>query len=844
MVDLVALASPLWSRLATVALASALPAISMAQASGLAAPRSGTGGAANSASGQAAATPVAGAMQLKVRRLSDSVELVIEGAGMAPQLRQSGGATGWQGDLTVASPSGLRVGPQRLSIPELGFQTITFDGSGSNYRIGINPVAGAPLGRPVVSADGENLIISFPATAQVSLPVARFNARQPGAIPQPSYAPPLQPRAVAPPLGDMAVGTMTIRNLAYVNVSGAPVTMTLKNAPAKEALMALARLGGYGFAWVENPQPDIELSRTQLGPGGTAAGASRTETVIPGDKAAPVTIAFRGESYARAFNIVLLAAGLQAKKEGNTIFAGFNVLTKSFGSQLSKVYRLNQVGPNSAADFLANLGATVTKTNTVTTAISSGVSEATAVSGATSVQNTQSSTQTKVEAYGANTGPLIGLRATTDTRLSTITLFGDPSVVSIAEQYLRQLDLRQRQVALSVKILDVNLSNDTEIDNSFAFRFGNNFIVNDSGRLIGAFGRNLPPSEASFNRQSSGPLESIEQTSSSQSSSSLVIDRSRDLSFTRSQLRDINSELDSATGFKLASAGDQLVVTPIDSSSNILTQSTQRSIERIISRNIGRKVSTSRASGSAFDSSISGSLRPNPGSLYSDNSFFDFVQAQITSSNTRILASPTLILQEGNEPYGPDSDGTRLSADGKIGRSRTNEAFVRVGTQFVTAYDVKQDINGNNFCQPVFGNAGLTFGAKVDKIDDNGFVTFGLSPEISAPVGSQRVGNCGDITLISDRLLDTGKLRVRDGQTLILTGVISETDRTVVSKWPILGDIPLIGQFFRITGGEKTKNELVIMVTPRIIQDGEGGSYGYGYRPSTRYAQDVMNQIP
>ena len=98
--------------------------------------------------------------------------------------------------------------------------------------------------------------------------------------------------------------------------------------------------------------------------------------------------------------------------------------------------------------------------------------------------------------------------------------------------------------------------------------------------------------------------------------------------------------------------------------------------------------------------------------------------------------------------------------------------------------------------------------------------------------------------MISDRLLDTGKLRVRDGQTLILTGVISETDRTVVSKWPILGDIPVIGQFFRITGGEKTKNELVIMVTPRIIQDCESGSYGYGYRPSTRYAQDVMNQIP
>jgi type IV pilus assembly protein PilQ len=141
-----------------------------------------------------------------------------------------------------------------------------------------------------------------------------------------------------------------------------------------------------------------------------------------------------------------------------------------------------------------------------------------------------------------------------------------------------------------------------------------------------------------------------------------------------------------------------------------------------------------------------------------------------------------------------------VSADGKIGRSRSNEAYVRVGTQYVTSYVIKQDVNGNNFCEPKFGNAGLTFGAKVDKIDDNGFVTFGLSPEISAPVGSQRAGNCGDITLINDRLLDTGKLRVRDGQTLILTGVISETDRSIVTKWPILGDIPLIGQFFRRSG--------------------------------------------
>ena len=118
-----------------------LPAIALAEAAVHAAPRAsgGNGSAAGAPSANAPAVPTAGPLQLKVRRLRDSVELVIEGAGLAPQLQQSSGANGWQGLLTTATPSGLRVGPQRLSLPELGFQTITLDGSGSSYRVGVTP---------------------------------------------------------------------------------------------------------------------------------------------------------------------------------------------------------------------------------------------------------------------------------------------------------------------------------------------------------------------------------------------------------------------------------------------------------------------------------------------------------------------------------------------------------------------------------------------------------------------------------------------------------------------------------------------------------------------------------
>ncbi|MCU0529392.1 MAG: general secretion pathway protein D, partial [Cyanobium sp. Prado107] len=280
----------------------------------------------------------AGPLQLNVRRFPDAVELVIEGAGASPQLQQSTTPSGWQGRLQLASPSGLRSGPQRLSLPELGFQSVSLGGSGSSYLLQVDAAPGMTLGRPVVSSDGRDLILTFASPVpQARLQVNRPNLTQPGAVPLPTYAPPLQPRAVAPPLGDMAVGTMTMRAPGYLNVSGPPVTMTLRNAPAKDALMALAQLGGYGFAYVEDPV--------------STQGAPVTAT-SPGPGSRPISVAFRNESYATAINTTLLSAGLQGKREGNVIFAGPNALGSGIGAQVSRVYRLNQVGPNAAADYL------------------------------------------------------------------------------------------------------------------------------------------------------------------------------------------------------------------------------------------------------------------------------------------------------------------------------------------------------------------------------------------------------------------------------------------------------------------------------------------------------------
>ena len=63
------------------------------------------------------------------------------------------------------------------------------------------------------------------------------------------------------------------------------------------------------------------------------------------------------------------------------------------------------------------------------------------------------------------------------------------------------------------------------------------------------------------------------------------------------------------------------------------------------------------------------------------------------------------------------------------------------------------------------------------------------------------------------------QLRVQDGQSIIIGGLIVETQDRTTGKIPILGDIPLIGQLFRTRSARETKTEVVIVITPHIVTD-------------------------
>jgi pilus assembly protein CpaC len=64
----------------------------------------------------------------------------------------------------------------------------------------------------------------------------------------------------------------------------------------------------------------------------------------------------------------------------------------------------------------------------------------------------------------------------------------------------------------------------------------------------------------------------------------------------------------------------------------------------------------------------------------------------------------------------------------------------------------------------------------------------------------------------------TTVIELADGQTFAIAGILSETARESVAKYPVLGDIPILGALFRSKSFQKKETELVIMVTPHLVK--------------------------
>ncbi len=184
----------------------------------------------------------------------------------------------------------------------------------------------------------------------------------------------------------------------------------------------------------------------------------------------------------------------------------------------------------------------------------------------------------------------------------------------------------------------------------------------------------------------------------------------------------------------------------------------------------------------------------------------------LSTEKARILANPKLIVTNGKEST----------------IDLTQDYLESVDVEFLQT----SGAGAAAVAQKTY-NIGSDQGLKVSFtpfISPEGYVTLNIVPEYSTQAGQitdieyDEEGNRSPYiaaTLLARRNLDIKNVRIKDGETLIIGGLIQETTNKSVSKIPILGDLPGIGAAFRSSTSEKVKTELVIMITPKIIKDNE-----------------------
>ncbi len=588
--------------------------------------------------------------------------------------------------------------------------------------------------------------------------------------PQTPSAPTL-PRAVAPPVGDIAISNIdaSAEKVKFERNITVPRVL-LREASAREVLMTLANYAGYNVVFTSAQGETNATSQT-------------------------VSLEFTNESVENIFNAVLLISGLQANRQGKTIFVGAQ-LPQGARNLISRTLRLNQVKAVNAATFLATQGAEyqrlVSKTEDIVDPLTGrvvGRRDVPATLEAIKPQNTQGSQAALL---------LTGLRIAADDRLNSINLIGEPRQVQIATSLLTQLDARRRQVVVNVKVIDVNLLNTDRFNSSFSFGFNDGFFVQDNGAAVLNFGNINPPTSSTVGRPGAfaQPVVPIFDIISGTGTAEIqpFFDIQNGAPFGRVN-RGPNDFSGGLTPYSRPSFGR--TVNPFQPGLSDITIDPETGI-------------------------IEYEYEP-PTLFQYPQRFLMTLQASIQTGNAKILTDPSLVVQEGQQ------------------------ATVKLTEKVLESVQTSVDpLSGERTTTPVLADAGLTLAVNVDQVDDNGFISLSVSPTIASP-GSPIQFNSGGLTIntltpLIRRELTSGLIRLRDGQSLILSGIIQERQQSSESKVPVLGDIPILGALFRSRTNRNDRSEVIILLTPKIIEDTATSTLGINYQPGQDAAEILQRQ--
>jgi MSHA type pilus biogenesis protein MshL len=181
------------------------------------------------------------------------------------------------------------------------------------------------------------------------------------------------------------------------------------------------------------------------------------------------------------------------------------------------------------------------------------------------------------------------------------------------------------------------------------------------------------------------------------------------------------------------------------------------------------------------------------GAAGSEIALSDIMQAISEQGDVKILSSPT------------------------ISTLNNQKAIIRVGNQdvfFITGAIATGD-TVTQIIQPMTIDIGIILDV-TPQIAEDGTIIMNIHPSITDKTGEKTTPD-GKSTfpLLSVRETDT-TVRVRDGQTIIIAGLMQEKNEENYTGVPVLQSLPLMGGLFRYKTGTKRISELVIMITPTL----------------------------
>lgn len=183
----------------------------------------------------------------------------------------------------------------------------------------------------------------------------------------------------------------------------------------------------------------------------------------------------------------------------------------------------------------------------------------------------------------------------------------------------------------------------------------------------------------------------------------------------------------------------------------------------------------------------------------SKNQFAATVKALIKNKKAKLLANPRILALD-------DSESLIKITDQVISKVQTTI------TQTSTTYNTDM------------ADVGIVLNI-LPKIGDDDYITMRVRPSITDPLPEVTVGDFQNggaavrVTPISTREVILQNVRVKSGETLAIAGLTKENNIEDIGKIPLAGDIPVLGKFFQNKTFTHNKTELLILITPKIVDE-------------------------